>query len=52
VLFQSRETLSLAQATNQLTANPHTLKGKFRELRAHGLIEARGKGRGAHYVWK
>jgi Fic family protein len=51
-LFQSHETLSLAQAAAQLTANPHTLKGKFRELLAHGLIEARGKGRGAHYVWK
>jgi Fic family protein len=51
-LFQTHETLSLAQAASQLSANPHTLKGKFRELLAHGFIEARGKGRGAHYVRK
>lgn len=51
-LFQTHETLALAQAASRLGANPHTLKGKFRELLAHGLIEARGKGRGAHYARK
>ena len=48
-LFQTQETISLAQAATQLGANPNTLKGKFRELVTHGFIEPRGKGRGAHY---
>ncbi len=51
-LFQTQETWSLAEAARALGANPNTLKGKFRELVAQGMIEPRGKGRGAHYARK
>ena len=51
-LFQTQETWSLAEAARQLGASPNTLKAKFRELVAQGMIEPRGKGRGAHYARK
>ena len=51
-LFEQRETLTLAQAEKTLGANRSTLKAKFRELVGHGMIDARGKGRGAFYARK
>ena len=51
-LFEQRETLTLAQAEKALGANRSTLKAKFRELVGHGMIDARGKGRGAFYARK
>lgn len=49
-LFAAGRVLTLREATASLGANPNTLKLKFRELVTHGLVERRGKGRGAHYV--
>lgn len=51
-LFDTHETLTNAQATALTGANRSTLKAKFAELVAAGLVEAHGKGRGAHYVPK
>ena len=51
-LFQTQENWSLAEAARKLEASPNTLKAKFRELVANGMIEPRGKGRGAFYVRK
>jgi Fic family protein len=49
-LFESHETLTNRQATVLTGANRSTLKAKFVELIAAGLIEAHGKGRGAFYA--
>ena len=49
-LFETRETLTNAQATALTGANRSTLKAKFAELVAAGLVEAHGKGRGVFYV--
>ncbi len=51
-LFETRETLTNRQATDLTGANRSTLKVKFNELIAAGLIESHGKGRGAFYVRK
>jgi Fic family protein len=51
-LFDSRETLTNRQAAALTNANRSTLKAKFNELIAAGLIEAHGKGRGAFYARK
>ncbi len=51
-LFDTRETLTNSQATALTDANRSTLKAKFNELIAAGLIEAHGKGRGAFYARK
>jgi Fic family protein len=48
-LLDSRETLSVAEAADTLSANRHTLKDKFTELVQKGYAELHGKGRGAHY---
>ncbi len=49
-LFETRETLTNAQAVALTGANRSTLKSKFAELVAAGVIETRGKGRGGYYV--
>ena len=49
-LFETRETLTNAQATALTGSNRSTLKAKFAELVATGLVEAYGKGRGVFYV--
>lgn len=49
-LFETRETLTNAQATALTGANRSTLKAKFAELVSAGLVEAYGKGRGVFYV--
>jgi len=49
-LFETRETLTNGQAASLLSASRSTLKAKFAELIAAGLIEAQGKGRGAFYM--
>ena len=51
-LFDTRETLTNAEAVTLTGANRSTLKAKFAELIAAGLVEAHGKGRGAHYLKK
>jgi Fic family protein len=48
-LLEARETLSVAEAAEALSANRHTLKDKFTELVENGYAELHGKGRGAHY---
>jgi DNA-binding MarR family transcriptional regulator len=48
-LLEARETLSVAEAAEALSANRHTLKDKFTELVEKGYAELHGKGRGAHY---
>lgn len=48
-LLKARDTLSVAEATEALGANRHTLKDKFTELVGKGYAELHGKGRGAHY---
>ena len=48
-LLEARETLSVSEAADALTANRHTLKDKFTELVEKGYAELHGKGRGAHY---
>ena len=48
-LFATNETLSNAQAAALTGANRSTLKSKFAELLAAGLIQAHGSGRGAFY---
>jgi Fic family protein len=48
-LFETRETLTNAEAVTLTGANRSTLKAKFAELIAAGLVEAHGKGRGAFY---
>jgi Fic family protein len=47
--FETHETLTNARAAELTGANRSTLKAKFAELIAAGLVEARGKGRGAFY---
>jgi Fic family protein len=49
-LFETNETLTNAQATALTGANRSTLKAKFAELIAAGMVEAHGKGRGAFYA--
>ncbi len=49
-LFETRETLTNAEAVALTGANRSTLKAKFAELITAGLVEARGKGRGVFYV--
>jgi Fic family protein len=51
-LFETHETLTNAQAVALTSANRSTLKAKFAELIAAGLVEAHGKGRGVFYVRK
>jgi Fic family protein len=51
-LFDTRETLTNSQVANLTDVNSPTLKAKFNELIAAGLIEAHGKGRGAYYARK
>lgn len=51
-LFETRETLTNAEAVTLTGANRSTLKAKFAELIAAGLVEAHGKGRGVFYVRK
>ena len=51
-LFDTRETLTNAEAVTLTGANRSTLKAKFAELIAAGLVEAHGKGRGAFYARK
>ncbi len=48
-LLNSRGTLSVREAVEQLDANRNTLKDKFTELVETGHAERRGKGRGAYY---
>lgn len=48
-LLESRETLSVAEAADALSANRLTLKDKFTELLQKGYAKLHGKGRGAHY---
>ena len=48
-LFESHETLTNSHAATLTGANRSTLKAKFAELLAAGLIEAHGKGRGVFY---
>lgn len=43
------ETLTNAEAVTLTGANRSTLKAKFAELIAAGLVEAHGKGRGVFY---
>jgi Fic family protein len=47
--FETHETLTNSQAATLTGANRSTLKSKFSELQAAGLIEAHGKGRGVFY---
>jgi Fic family protein len=49
-LFETHETLTNSQAVAITGANRSTLKTKFSELIAAGVIEARGSGRGAYYT--
>jgi Fic family protein len=49
-LFDTRETLTNAEAVTFTGANRSTLKAKFAELIAAGLVEAHGRGRGVFYV--
>jgi Fic family protein len=49
-LFESRETLTNSEAAAVLSASRSTLKSKFAELIAAGLIDAHGKGRGVFYT--
>jgi Fic family protein len=49
-LFETHETLTNNQAVALTSANRSTLKAKFAELIAAGLVEAHGKGRGVFYV--
>ncbi len=49
-LFETRETLTNAQATALTGANRSTLKAKFTELVSAGIVEAQGRGRGAFYA--
>jgi Fic family protein len=51
-LFDTRETLTNAEAVTLTGANRSTLKAKFAELIAAGLVEAHGKGRGVFYARK
>ena len=51
-LFESHETLTNSHAATLTGANRSTLKAKFAELLAAGLIEAHGRGRGAFYTGK
>jgi Fic family protein len=51
-LFETRETLTNAEAVALTGANRSTLKSKFAELISAGLVEAHGKGRGVYYVKK
>jgi len=48
-LFEGRETLTNAEAVTLTGANRSTLKAKFAELVAEGLLERHGKGRGVYY---
>lgn len=48
-LFESHETLTNSQAATLTGANRSTLKAKFAELLAAGLIETHGRGRGVFY---
>ncbi len=50
VLFETRETLTNAEAVKLTGANRSTLKAKFIELAEAGLVESHGKGRGAYYA--
>jgi Fic family protein len=49
-LFETRETLSNREAAALTGSNRSTLKAKFAELVAAGVIEAHGKGRGVFYA--
>jgi Fic family protein len=51
-LFETRETLTNAEAVALTRANRSTLKAKFAELIAAGLVESHGKGRGVFYLRK
>ena len=47
--LQQHKTLTVAETVEALGANRNTVKVKFRELIAAGLVRLCGKGRGAHY---
>jgi Fic family protein len=49
-LIREVPSLSVAEAVRATGANRHTAKASLRHLAARGLIEARGRGRGAHYT--
>lgn len=49
-LFETRETLTNAEAAALTGANRSTLKSKFAELIEAGLVEPHGKGRGVYYA--
>jgi len=51
-LFDTRETLTNSEAATQTGSNRSTLKAKFNELIAAGLIQAHRKGREAFYARK
>lgn len=51
-LFETKETLTNAEAVTLTGASRSTLKAKFAELVAAGVVEAHGKGRGVFYVRK
>lgn len=51
-LFETRETLTNREAAALTAVSRSTLKAKFVELVAAGVIEAHGKGRGVFYVRK
>jgi Fic family protein len=52
MMRRTRETLANAEAVALTGANRSTLKAKFAELIAVGLVEAHGKGRGVYYCKK
>ncbi|MCH7224671.1 Fic family protein [Haloferula sp. A504] len=49
MLLETRQTLSVGDAAEALSANRNTLKDKFTELTENGFAELHGRGRGAHY---
>lgn len=51
-LFETRETLTNREAAALTGAPRSTLKAKFAELIAAGVVEAHGKGRGVFYAMR
>jgi Fic family protein len=49
-LLTDHETLTLGQVVKLVDGKPSTVKLRLKELVEHGLLEARGKGRGAYYA--
>ena len=47
--LQQRNTLTVAEALEALGANRNTVKVRFKELFAAGLVRLCGQGREAHY---